>query len=173
MFAWLNGPGRAFRQPLEGSTNYLGAYDKSGNLLRTRKDDSEGEQNEQEEQDEEDEDGQEQGQQEELDDMGRKKSRLPKERQSDLTPYPQNRYFRSERVLSEDLRENIYKNVVENGQTVATVSAVWGVDMRRVAAVVRLKTIEKDWQKKVRHKPLLSYDLHCSMMILQKNSISL
>ena len=34
MFAWLKGPGKVFRQPLPGGTNYLSAYDKEGNLLR-------------------------------------------------------------------------------------------------------------------------------------------
>ena len=34
MFQWLNGPGAAFRDPLPGSTNYLGAYDDKGQLTR-------------------------------------------------------------------------------------------------------------------------------------------
>jgi len=148
MFAWLDGPGRAFREPLAGSTNYLGAYDRFGKLRRLTDRGDDAEQKDQA-QDEEDGDLEDQGQKEELDERGRRKRRLPAEQFNDLRPYPLNTYFRSESVLSEELRENIYKNVVENKQSVATVSAVWGVDMRRVAAVVRLKTIEKDWQQKV------------------------
>lgn len=153
MFAWLNGPGRVFREPLQGSTNYLGAYNKHGKLIRMKNRESEAEEKKDQEEEENDEDEEEEAEtaeepQEELDEQGRKRSPLPRERASDLRPYPLNQYFKSESVLSEELRENIYKNVVENGQSVATVSAVWGVDMRRVAAVVRLKTIEKDWQRK-------------------------
>src|SRR5689334_21063428 len=33
-YEWLNGPGRALKEPLPGSTNYLGAYDRYGNLIR-------------------------------------------------------------------------------------------------------------------------------------------
>src|SRR5438876_628033 len=33
-YEWLNGPGAALKEPLPGSTNYLGAYDKYGNLVR-------------------------------------------------------------------------------------------------------------------------------------------
>ena len=32
MAEWLNGPGYKFRRPFPGSTNYLSAYDKNGNL---------------------------------------------------------------------------------------------------------------------------------------------
>ena len=34
MAEWLNGPGYKFRRPFPGSTNYLSAYDKNGNLKR-------------------------------------------------------------------------------------------------------------------------------------------
>lgn len=34
MLQWLRGPGSVFRIPRRGSTNYLAAYDKEGNLIR-------------------------------------------------------------------------------------------------------------------------------------------
>ena len=66
-----------------------------------------------------------------------------------MRPFPLNRTFRSQSVLSEELREEVWRQVVEEQQTVSTVSAVFGIDMRRVAAVVRLKMVEKDWIAKV------------------------
>lgn len=71
--------------------------------------------------------------------------RLPRERASDLRPYPLNQNFRSEAVLSEELREELYRQIVVKKMDLQGVSAAYGVDMRRVAAVVRLKTIEKQW----------------------------
>ena len=74
---------------------------------------------------------------------------LPKERPSDLRPFPLNHQFRSQPVLSENLREEIYRQVVEKKMEISTVSAAFSVDLRRVAAVVRLKTIEKQWLEEV------------------------
>jgi len=74
---------------------------------------------------------------------------IPKERLSDLRPYPLNRSFRSQPVLSEDLREELYHLVVERSMDVATVAATFSVDIRRVVAVVRLKTVEKQWVAEV------------------------
>ena len=37
MFAWLNGVGKVFRDPLPGSTNYLNAYYPDGTLVRLAK----------------------------------------------------------------------------------------------------------------------------------------
>lgn len=69
----------------------------------------------------------------------------PKERLSDLYPFPLNQAFKSEAVLSEELREELYRQVVVRKMDLQGVSAAYGVDMRRVAAVIRLKTIEKQW----------------------------
>lgn len=38
---------------------------------------------------------------------------------------------------------------MQKGETIKAVSAELGVDIRRVAAVVRLKEVEKDWIAKV------------------------
>lgn len=126
MFDWLNGPGQVFKHPLTGSTNYLSAYDRKGKLLRV--DDAEGEGKSPQQ------DGQ---------------AVVPKESKADLRPFPLNPLFMSESVLSEDLRNRIYEEVVENKKSVRTVSVLYGVDMRRVAAVVRLVTLEKQMVREV------------------------
>ncbi|KAM7216665.1 Eukaryotic mitochondrial regulator domain containing protein [Rhypophila decipiens] len=67
-------------------------------------------------------------------------------------PFPLNPEFRSQSVLSDEAREIIWKSVVEEGQPIKVVSARYSVDMRRVAAVLRMKAIEKRW--KAEGKPL-------------------
>ncbi|THZ49787.1 hypothetical protein D6C90_03162 [Aureobasidium pullulans] len=146
MFSWLNGPGRVFREPLQGSTNYLSAYDRSGNLLRLRY----GAEQENEEEDKIDESklsDEEKAKRIEEKEAKEKEDRhkMPKERASDLRPYPLNNDFRSQSILSEELREELYKKIIDEKVDLSTVSALYGVDMRRVAAVVRLKAIEKNW----------------------------
>lgn len=64
-------------------------------------------------------------------------------------PFPQNPAFRSEPVLSERARETIWRAVMQEGAPLKAVSARFGVDMRRVAAVVRMKEIEKRWIREV------------------------
>jgi hypothetical protein len=182
-YEWLNGPGRALKQPLPGSTNYLGAYDKFGNLVRAGsvpekpekipakpkegeavvKEGAEGEgatsvegqesadaldaalrQHEKEEQASKPKKGDEQ--------------RLPPETAEDLRPFPLNKFFRSQPVLSEELREAIYRFVVKEGKTVPLASITFGVSNERVGAVVRLKQMEKQWIAQVRlHLPLQAF----------------
>ncbi|EFR01423.1 hypothetical protein MGYG_04429 [Nannizzia gypsea CBS 118893] len=69
-----------------------------------------------------------------------------------LQPFPLNRVFVSESVLSEELRNEIYTQVVEKGKSVRLVSVMFGVDMRRIGAVVRLVELEK--RMKAEKKPL-------------------
>lgn len=172
MQEWLNGPGKVFREPLPGSTNYMAAYDKSGHLIRGKR------QNQGEETAEEDaipEEMEPEIRKQEIDDgldelemqkrfeerefvRQRKAERdarggLPRERPFDMRPYPLNYNFRSQPVLSEELREVVYQQVAVNGVDVSTVSAAFSVDTRRVAAVVRLKTIEKQWIEDVSLAP--------------------
>ena len=175
MFRWLNGPGSAFRHPLPGSTNYLNAYDRYGDLIRA-KDRSRG--RIEEEDDKEDE--REANKEEDTDEDGviiPKRTRktkdarikgpknapaLPKESTEDLMPYPMNPQFRSQHVLSEELKDAIYERVMIGGQSVRNVSATLGVEMNRVGAVVRLKALEKEWEKEVCH---LIFDL----LVLEEN----
>ncbi|EEQ88831.1 hypothetical protein RJZ56_005072 [Blastomyces dermatitidis] len=63
----------------------------------------------------------------------------------DLRPFPLNPTFVSESVLSEDLRNEIHRQVVEYGKSPREVSVMHGVDLKRVAAVVRLVELEKKW----------------------------
>lgn len=70
---------------------------------------------------------------------------LPPETQEDLRPFPLNQYFRSQPVLSEDLREAIFQRVKRDGATVSLASVEFGVSNERVGAVVRLKQMEKEW----------------------------
>ncbi|KAI0548468.1 eukaryotic mitochondrial regulator protein-domain-containing protein [Xylaria curta] len=69
-----------------------------------------------------------------------------------LQPFPLNPHFKSHKVLDEKARELIWEKVMRDGETIKAVSAEFGVDIRRVAAVVRLKEVEKDWIAK--NKPL-------------------
>ncbi|KAI9772666.1 MAG: hypothetical protein M1840_000260 [Geoglossum simile] len=145
MFRWLRGPGENFRNPLPGSTNYLNSYDSQGRLWRsqenvTRTTDEEAPSPSESELDSE-------GNPRQVDSS----SILPPEDKADLIPFPMNTNFVSQPVLSEELREHIYQRVLQVG-SVKIVSAELGVDMNRVGAVVRLKTIEKDWIDK--GKPL-------------------
>lgn len=64
-------------------------------------------------------------------------------------PFPSNPAFVSHPVLSEGAREMIYKRVYDNDEPIKSVSADLGVDHRRVAAVVRMKAVEKEWEEKV------------------------
>lgn len=182
MFNWLNGPGKVFKDPLPNSTNYLSAYDRQGNLLRLKR----AEQQKQLENESELEEDEETLQARELEEghteadvMKRAEERakrradqadlesrdgVPKERLSDLRPYPLNQNFQSQAVLSEELRERIYELVVEEEIDLKSVSAAFGVDIRRVAAVARLKTLEKQWAQEVsdrmREMSVMRWSLH-------------
>jgi hypothetical protein len=52
-------------------------------------------------------------------------------------------------VLDEQTRELIWEKVTRRGESLKAVSAEMGVDVRRVAAVVRLKEVERQWVKDV------------------------
>ena len=135
MFAWLRGPGKNFQYPLPNSTNYLSAYDSRGNLHRApeRTERSKTTPNP-----------------DNSDDTaleaaadGESKKTLAKETKEDLRPFPLNHHFVSESVLSEPLRQEIWKRVKVDGKSVRTVSVELGVEMRRVGAVVRLVEVER------------------------------
>lgn len=69
--------------------------------------------------------------------------------ESSPRPFPHNPVFISESVLSEELRNEIYEQVVNKGKSVKTVSVMFGVDMRRIGAVVRLVELEKRMKAEV------------------------
>ena len=142
MFTWLNGPGAAFRQPLPGSTNYLSAYDPAGRLIRaTAKTRPKGPESE------DDIDIDTETPSLEKNTQGEKP--IPKETLDDLMPFPMNRQFRSEPVLSEELKDEIFRQWKEEGKTVRRISADMQVEMRRVGAVLRLKSVEEEWKNQV------------------------
>ena len=153
MLQWFRGPGAVFRVPLKGSTNYLSAYDKEGNLVRmgAQLEEGEGGRNARRE---DEEDGDQRKQRDQRGEQGDNKKKnnkkdLPPETLEDLQPFPLNQYFRSSPVLSEALRNEIYERVAGKGQTVRQASQELGVEMRRVGAVVRLKRVELDWLRDV------------------------
>lgn len=178
----MNGPGKQLKEPLPGSTNYLGAYDKYGNLVRAgpgwqrnggKKEVQEEEQPAMEAEEvktdadaEKVPEGQEnldeleaairEGEAEKKDAQqltkeGEDNGKLPPETAEDLRPFPLNQYFRSQPVLSEELREAIYRRVKRDGATVSLASVEFGVSNERVGAVVRLKQMEKEWIAQVCH----------------------
>jgi uncharacterized protein YhdP len=177
----MNGPGRQLKEPLPGSTNYLGAYDKYGNLVRAGPgwqrnaqkknapvDEQPAMKTDKVTKDPEAEPAKAPEGQEDLDDLEAKilaeekdteslskaeqeEGKLPPETAEDLRPFPLNQYFRSQPVLSEDLREAIYQRVKKDGATVSLASVEFGVSNERVGAVVRLKQMEKEWIAQVCH----------------------
>jgi len=126
MFAWLQGPGAVFKRPLPGSTNYLSAYDRRGNLLRQR-DQRSGDSSE-----------------------DSSENATPSESEEDLRPFPRNLHFISQSILSEEVQHEIWHRVQALQKSVRQVSVEMGIDMRRVAAVVRLIEVEKKMQAEVR-----------------------
>lgn len=76
-----------------------------------------------------------------------------KESRVDLMPFPLNNHFISESILSEQLREEIWRRVQLDKKSVRTVSVELGVEMRRVGAVVRLVELEKQMRAQVSHFP--------------------
>ena len=86
----------------------------------------------------------------------------------DNKPFPTNPAFKSQPVLSAESREEIWRRVVAQGETIKSVSAEFGVDMRRVAAVVRLKEVEKTWAAEVSSVPLQRFFLFSSLRPLPR-----
>jgi len=151
MFRWLEGPGSVFRDPLPGSTNYLNAYDENGRLIRASA--KEPKQN-----DTDDEQTTPLPGEEGLEGISLEKNfamggGIPKEQQEDLIPFPMNRQFRSQPVLSNELRDEVWYRHSQLKRSVRVISAELGIEMRRVGAVIRLKAVENEWVKEVRQHP--------------------
>lgn len=159
--------------PLESSTNYLSAYDKDGQLKRV----VEAARNKGKEKPAEEssaprglaepEDAGEQTQ-----NSDESKPKIPDATTRDQMPFPLNRAFVSQPVLGGRLKDEIWFRIMVEGKSVRDVSAELGVEMSRVGAVVRLKEVEKEWERIVSLFHLLQLLPHTIMMIY-KNSISL
>ncbi|EKV12604.1 Ribosomal protein S35, mitochondrial [Penicillium digitatum] len=67
-------------------------------------------------------------------------------------PFPNNQNFFSEPILSEELRNEVYNRVVEQNKSPRVVSVELGIDMKRIAAVVRLVELER--RQRAQGKPL-------------------
>jgi len=88
----------------------------------------------------------------------------PPETIRDLKPFPLNGAFISQPVLGGMVKEEIWFRIMIEGKSVREVSAELGVEMARVGAVVRLKEIEKEWERI--GKPLAhSYQTAVSKML--------
>ncbi|KAM3066558.1 hypothetical protein ACMFMG_002272 [Clarireedia jacksonii] len=135
MYNWLSTQGDVFRNPLPNSTNYLGAYNAAGQLRRAQGGAAAKKAEDGELQSQEDATG------------SNRNSNLPPETVKDLIPFVYNKTFVSPSVLSEEMREKIWERVMLDARSVREVSVEFGVDMRRVGAVVRLKEIEKEWER--------------------------
>jgi hypothetical protein len=145
--SWLENIGENYKYPLPTSTNYVSARDsRTGRLTRVEEAlRSQGKRG----------DG-------DKGDVARSYSsfiknnqnelgteRLPVEQKKDLRPFPNNPNFNSESVLSDELREEVWKRVIAEGKSVKVVSAELGIEMNRVGAVVRLMEVQKEWERKV------------------------
>jgi hypothetical protein len=63
-------------------------------------------------------------------------------------PFPDNPSYQSQPVLSENAKERIWQEV-KSGQPIKVVSAKYRVDVRRVAAVVRLREVQENMATEV------------------------
>ena len=147
MFKWLNGPGAIFKDPPPQPSNYLGVYKLVGENYvpinkQESKHDTPKEVNTVNISGEEDNTIQEP-------DQSQSQTPEPALPSDEQKVYPKNPHFKSQRVLSEELKDQIWHRVVVLGQSVQTVSTELKVEMRRIGAVVRLKTIEKQWVEQV------------------------
>lgn len=182
MYQWLHGRGAVFRDALPGSTNYLNAYESNnyiygGQLKRVlfqRRSGEEGGNREnrsdgpaprsknrayEDEALDEDLDGRAAAAQQ----QGQSRDRgLPPEMPRDMMPFPMNQHFVSERVLSEEFRNEIYRRNVEEGHSVKVISAQLKVSVERVAAVIRLKAVENEWRKEVSRRTFFFSDFESS-----------
>lgn len=64
-------------------------------------------------------------------------------------PFPNNRNFISESILSDELRNEVYKRVIEQKKSLRAVSVELGIDMKRIGAVVRLVELERRQRSQV------------------------
>lgn len=149
MFAWLNTRGKNFEQPVERNTNYLTDYDRQGFRLE---DDGGFKKLEGSEASEA------AGRQGDANRRGGGPLKRPRQ------PFPLNEHFISRPILSEQLREEIWKRVKVDKKSIRNVSVELGVEMRRVGAVVRLMEVEKQWRAEVSRHALLSSCPACLVM---------
>lgn len=172
MFEWIFTRGKNFEDPVEQDTNYLTDYD--GRTGQRKEDDEVFSGKEGAKGSEADE--------KTADALAKDRSQSQRPRR----PFPQNLHFISQSILSEQLREEIWRRVRVDGKSIRNVSVELGVEMRRVGAVVRLMEIQNQWRAEVsshsllsRILPLLGMNiqirlvLHTSVMVIYQNKLQL
>jgi hypothetical protein len=146
---WLESSGEQYRRPTPGRPNYLRPEDGGGHQLDAQSDAAAAREDS--------------GRSSMLGDMEAqvgdevaqsvtrrmqqavKPSKLP----PNPRPYGLNLYYRSERVLSEELKEAIYLQWAEHSASLKDISQRYFVCVERVGAVIRMKQIERNWLKEV------------------------
>lgn len=170
LYGWLNGPGVQYRQHIPGQTNYLGHNagkdsDENAELARSAEaeetDNLDDVDNEASGADDEalidletglpianadGAHGSSAAESKELDDEAKRKAA---QNARGSRPFPLNRYFQVDPVLSDELREEIYQQLIQRNMPLFAISSRFGVTMERCAAVARLKQVEKDWVAQV------------------------
>ncbi|KAI0999654.1 hypothetical protein K3495_g8542 [Podosphaera aphanis] len=152
MFQWLSRIGQKFKEPMDDTPNYLGAYSPDGSLRRvvervmTHRRQTERLRELIKKKPEKSE--------ELLRELEEREKKFADERNTppeltrrDMMPFPANKDFVSEPVLGPWLQNQIWEDVMLHGMTVREVSAQRGVEMSRVAAVVRLLEVERLWKE--------------------------
>ncbi|KAF3990904.1 hypothetical protein FT663_02977 [Candidozyma haemuli var. vulneris] len=61
-------------------------------------------------------------------------------------PFPANQYTQTAQVISEDLKAEIFSQVVEKGSNAQEVAQRYGIRLPRVEALVKLQHIERQWK---------------------------
>lgn len=102
--------------------------------------------------------------------LTRLKQRGPETSSDASRPFPNNSSFISEPILSEELRNEVYHRVVEQKMSLRAVSVHLGIDMKRIAAVVRLVELEKRQRAQVRPFSLLLFPFPLSFRTLLRPS---
>lgn len=70
-------------------------------------------------------------------------------RNASLHPFPQNLHCKTASVISEDLKQKIYSEVVESNVLPQEIAHKYGIKLTRVEAIVKLQQIEKSWREQV------------------------
>lgn len=79
-----------------------------------------------------------------------------------LHPFHNNLHCKTASIISDDLKQTIYSEVVEKSMHTQEVAHKYGIKLARVEAIVRLQKIERSWREEV------CYFEHGEMMRLQK-----
>ena len=72
-----------------------------------------------------------------------------------LQPFPSNPHCKTNYIISNELKEEIYELIQVQGQSTQQVSQKYGLKIPRIEAIVKLMTIEKKWESHNRISPSL------------------